>query len=198
MQVALWPLAGFVQGSPWFNSSAALVHSQLVCLLPVGILNLLSSFQLFVSLALKSPSGEWSFKYVCIYWDQLFSFPGQRRQSQPVEIDEEVDIDFMRAIQLSLLQHSTPANEHRCRSSSSSSSAGSGQDQAQGLGGEQDISVFSDSTSLQKAIELSLRESAATGTGLWHFRLLLLWLWVRLDCTCNTASSNMFSWIIYL
>ena len=44
-------------GSPWFNSSAALVHSQLVCLLPVGILNLLSSFQLFVSLALKSPSG---------------------------------------------------------------------------------------------------------------------------------------------
>lgn len=84
------------------------------------------------------------------------------RQSQPVENDEEVDIDFMRAIHLSLVQHSTPANEHRCRSSSSSSSAGSGQDQAQGLGGEQDISVFSDSTSLQKAIELSLRESAAT------------------------------------
>ena len=41
-----------------FNSSAALVQSQLVCLLPVGILNLLSSFQLFVSLALKSPSAE--------------------------------------------------------------------------------------------------------------------------------------------
>ena len=101
-----------------------------------------------------------------IYRGPLFTFPGRRRQSQPVEIDEEVDIDFMRAIQLSLLQHSTPANEHRCRSSSSSSSAGSGQDQAQGLGGEQDISVFSDSTSLQKAIELSLRESAATGTGL--------------------------------
>ncbi|XP_015762798.1 PREDICTED: ankyrin repeat and IBR domain-containing protein 1-like [Acropora digitifera] len=80
----------------------------------------------------------------------------RRRQSQPVENDEEVDIDFMRAIQLSLLPHSTPANEHRCRSSSSSSSAGSGQDQAQGLGGEQDISVFSDSTSLQKAIELSI------------------------------------------
>ena len=26
-------------GRPWFNSSAALGHSQLVCLLPVGILN---------------------------------------------------------------------------------------------------------------------------------------------------------------
>ena len=48
-----------------FNSSAALVHSQLVCLLPVRILNLLSVFQLLVSLALKSPSGEWSITYVC-------------------------------------------------------------------------------------------------------------------------------------
>ena len=49
------------------NSSAALVQSQMVCLLglTVGILNLLSLFQLFVSLALESPSGEWSFKYVC-------------------------------------------------------------------------------------------------------------------------------------
>ena len=61
-------LAGFVRGSPWFlNSSATLVHSQLVCLLPVVILNLLSSFQLFVSLALKNPSGEWSITYVCMY-----------------------------------------------------------------------------------------------------------------------------------
>ena len=54
------------RGSPWFNSSAVLGHSQLVCRLPVGTLNLLSSFQLFVSLALKSPSDEWSIKYVCI------------------------------------------------------------------------------------------------------------------------------------
>ena len=45
VQVSLWPLAGFVPGSPWLNSSAALVYSQLVCLLPVGILNLLSLFQ---------------------------------------------------------------------------------------------------------------------------------------------------------
>ena len=44
-QVPLGPLAGFVPGSPWLNSSAALVYSQLVCLLPVGILNLLSLFQ---------------------------------------------------------------------------------------------------------------------------------------------------------
>lgn len=45
------------------NSSAALVHSQLVCLLPVGILNMLSLFELFISLALKSPNGERSIKY---------------------------------------------------------------------------------------------------------------------------------------
>ena len=55
-----------------FNSSAAFLYSQLVCLLPVGILNLLSLFRLFVSLALKSPSGEWSIKYVCdvrvLFW----------------------------------------------------------------------------------------------------------------------------------
>ena len=70
----------------------------------------------------------------------------------------------MRAVQLSLLQHSPPANQHSRHLSSSSSSAGSGQDQAQGGEGEQDNSVFSDSTSLQKAIELSLRESAVAGT----------------------------------
>ena len=33
------PLTGFVHGSPEFKSSATLVNSQLVCLLPVGILN---------------------------------------------------------------------------------------------------------------------------------------------------------------
>ena len=38
VQVPLWPLAGFDLGSPWLNSLAALVYSQLVCLLPVGIL----------------------------------------------------------------------------------------------------------------------------------------------------------------
>ena len=39
----------------------------MVCLLPVGILNLLSLFQWFVSLALKSPNGERSIKYTYIH-----------------------------------------------------------------------------------------------------------------------------------
>ena len=57
----------WVRDSPWFSSSAALEQSQLVCLESVGILNLSSSFQLFVSfLALKSPSGERSIKNVCM------------------------------------------------------------------------------------------------------------------------------------
>ena len=44
--------AGFVHGtSLWFSYMAALVHTQLVCLLPLGvILNLLGSFEWFVSL----------------------------------------------------------------------------------------------------------------------------------------------------
>ena len=45
VQVLLWLLAGFVPGSPWLNSSAVLLDSQLVCLLPDGILNLLSLFK---------------------------------------------------------------------------------------------------------------------------------------------------------
>ena len=93
-----------------------------------------------------------------------FYKPGHHRQSQPVELDEELDVDFMRAIQLSLLHHSTPANQQSRQSSSSSSSAGSSRDQAQGLQGQQDLSIFSaDSTSLQKAIELSLQDSAVAG-----------------------------------
>jgi len=63
VQVPLRPRAGFVSGSPWFNSSAALGNSQLVCLLPVGILNLFNLFQYFVSFALKIPRRENSMKY---------------------------------------------------------------------------------------------------------------------------------------
>ena len=37
--------SGIFPCRPWLNPSAALVYSQLVCLLPVGILNLLSLFQ---------------------------------------------------------------------------------------------------------------------------------------------------------
>jgi len=50
-----------------FNSSAVLVDSQLVCLLPVKILNLLSLFEWIISLALKSPNGERSIKYTYIH-----------------------------------------------------------------------------------------------------------------------------------
>ena len=41
VQVAPWPLAGFVHSSAEFKSSTTLLNSQLVCLRPVGILNLL-------------------------------------------------------------------------------------------------------------------------------------------------------------
>ena len=49
-----YALVEFVPGSSWFNFPAALVHSQLVCLQPVGILNMLFIVNC-VSLALKSP-----------------------------------------------------------------------------------------------------------------------------------------------
>ena len=69
VQDPLWPLVEFDPGSPWFNFSAALVNSQLVCLRPVGILNScccsVPSFRC-VSLALKSPYGERSIKYVLV------------------------------------------------------------------------------------------------------------------------------------
>ena len=39
VQDLLWPLAGFVLGSPEFKSSTTLVNSELVRLRPVGILN---------------------------------------------------------------------------------------------------------------------------------------------------------------
>ena len=47
VQVPPRPLAGFVQGSPKFKSSAPLVNSQLIRLWPVGILS--------GSLSLKRP-----------------------------------------------------------------------------------------------------------------------------------------------
>ena len=64
------PLVKFAPGSPWFNFPAALVkvNTQLVCLQPVGILNSCCCFSVpsfcCVSLALKSPYGEQSIKYV--------------------------------------------------------------------------------------------------------------------------------------
>jgi len=90
---------------------------------------------------------------------------GRQRKSQPA-IEEEVDIDFMRAIELSLLQHSTPANQRSRQSSSSSSSASLNRDQAQGVQTPPDLAVFSDvnGASLQKAIELSLQDSTVGGS----------------------------------
>ena len=56
--------ADVVHGSSKSNFSAMLVHSQLVCLLPVGNLNLVMFIWIFIchcplTLVLKSPSGEW-------------------------------------------------------------------------------------------------------------------------------------------
>ena len=60
-----------VLGSPEFNFSAALVNSQLVCLLPVGILNVVMLIWIFIYhclfiLVLKSPNGEWPIKYTLL------------------------------------------------------------------------------------------------------------------------------------
>ena len=100
---------------------------------------------------------------------------GRQRKSQP-ENEEEIDIDFMRAIELSLLQHSTPANQRSRQSSSSSSSASSNRDQAQGVQTPHDLAVFSvvDGASLQKAIELSLQDSTVGGGDVLCCSIILL------------------------
>ena len=54
VQISFWPLADVVLSSPEFNFSATLVNSQLVCLLPVGILNLV----MFI----------WILIYRCLHW----------------------------------------------------------------------------------------------------------------------------------
>ena len=78
VQDSLWPLVEFDPGSTLFNFSAPLVNSQLVCLRPVGILKLLlfCRFVHWVSLALKSPYGEWLIMYICIC---IYSVPTERR-----------------------------------------------------------------------------------------------------------------------
>ena len=62
------PLADVVLGNPEFNFSTTLVNSQLVCLPPVGILNLVMFIWIFIyhclfTLVLKSPNGEWPITY---------------------------------------------------------------------------------------------------------------------------------------
>ena len=57
IKVPLWPqYAGFVPSHPWLNAVARLLHSALVCLLPVEILNqfLFSWFELFGSTKINS------------------------------------------------------------------------------------------------------------------------------------------------
>ena len=68
VQILFWLLADVVLGSPEFNFSATLVNSQLVCLLPVGILNqVMFIYHYLFTLVLKSPDGEWSSTYTKIY-----------------------------------------------------------------------------------------------------------------------------------
>ena len=70
-RLSLTTIVEFDPGSSWFNFPAALVNSQLVCLRPVGILNSCICYSVLsfccVSLALKSPYGERSIKYVLCY-----------------------------------------------------------------------------------------------------------------------------------
>ena len=54
VQIPFWPLADVVLGTPEFNFLATLVNSQLVCLPPVGILNLV----MFI----------WILIYSCLHW----------------------------------------------------------------------------------------------------------------------------------
>ena len=57
-QVPLWPPVGFVPSNPHFNSSAVLVHSQLVYFVPVGLLNMLSSLFQFIAWPQKNPQKQ--------------------------------------------------------------------------------------------------------------------------------------------
>lgn len=107
--------------------------------------------------------------YLCKYGKTKEKGAGRRRRrqrrSKPAETEDEIDVDVMRAIHLSLMQRSTQTNQRSRQSSSSSSSTSSYRDQAHGVQAPQDMSYLSavDGASLQKAIELSLRDSAVGG-----------------------------------
>ena len=67
VQIPFWPLADVVLGSPEFNFSATLVNSQLVCLPPVGILNLVMFISLLVYIGPeKLQWGEANYIYIYI------------------------------------------------------------------------------------------------------------------------------------
>ena len=69
VQILFWRLADVVHDSPKFNFSSTLVNGQLVCLQPVGILNLvlfiicMFIYHCLFTLDLKSPNGEWPITY---------------------------------------------------------------------------------------------------------------------------------------
>ena len=74
-----------VFNSPEFNFSATLVNSQLVCLLPVGILNLVMFIWIFIyhclfTLVLENPNGEWPIirkpGKAPAWWQSFGSYPG--------------------------------------------------------------------------------------------------------------------------
>ena len=72
VQIPFCPLADVVLGSSEFNFSATSVNSQLVCLPPVEILNLVMFIWILIyhclfTLVLKSPSGEWPITYNCFF-----------------------------------------------------------------------------------------------------------------------------------
>lgn len=83
---SLCPVTSWIfPSSPWFNSSVVLVHTQLLCLLSVQILNLEISLQQFFLMARKSPSRERTIKYPYVtsklYHISLFNgyrFPNER------------------------------------------------------------------------------------------------------------------------
>ena len=73
VQIPFWLLADVVHDSPKFNFSSTLVNSQVVCLQPVGILNLvlfiiwIFIYHCLLTLDLKSPNGEWPITYTYLH-----------------------------------------------------------------------------------------------------------------------------------
>ena len=76
VQIPFGPLADIVLGSSEFHFSSTPLNSQLVCLPPVGILNLIMCIYhyLFI-LVLKSSNGEWPITYTFTFTIWSFTMP---------------------------------------------------------------------------------------------------------------------------
>ena len=77
VQIPFWPPADVVLSSPQFNFSAMPINSQLVCLPPVGILNLIMFISILIyhcwfAVVLKIPNGEWPIMYTFSFY--IFTF----------------------------------------------------------------------------------------------------------------------------